>query len=120
MIRRAFSSNRWLSLLLIVVFMLFASPTPSLEVKPLETGKSSSSIGIDYFEAKSTTRPHVSTFDDSLEFAKATPLFSLLLCAMMSLLCRTLRSTHVPFEPLISNRLTGRFLFPIQRTSNYV
>lgn len=120
MIGRIFSNNRWLSLLLIVVFMLFASPTPSLEEKPFDAGKSSASIGIDYFIEKSTTRTHSSTFDHSLEVAKVTPLFSLLLWAKMSLLCHTLRKTHFSFKPLISNRLTGRILFPIQRASNYV
>jgi hypothetical protein len=120
MIGRILSSTRWLSLLLIVVFMLFASPTPSLEEKPFEIGKSTASIGIDYFIEKSTTRTHSSTLDHSLEIAKATPLFSLLLWAMMSFLCHTLRHTHIPFEPFISKRLTGRLLFPIQRTSNYV
>jgi hypothetical protein len=123
MICRAFFGNRWFSLLLIVVFMLFASPTSSLETNPPEAGKSSASIGIDYFAEKSTPRILISTLDEKLKLSKSASFFSWLSCfiyAMMGLLCLTLRNTYISFSPLISILLARRFLLPIRSFSNYV
>lgn len=49
MFSRDISSNRWIPLVLMMVFMLFATPTPGLEVSAGESARTSMSHGMEFF-----------------------------------------------------------------------
>jgi hypothetical protein len=117
MYNRAYSRNRWLSLILIVTFMLFATPTPSLELQSIESKNTSVSHGMDYFVQKTTISKRIPLPEATRFFTMVIVILSILLCSMMSILCRILRETHVSFKPLISRRLTHLLLSPINCTT---
>lgn len=119
MLSRDTSSNRWLSLILIVVFMLFATPTPSLESNVSETTRTSVQQGVEYFSSKATVRKQNAS-SDTLRWSMLFSVLSLLLMGMTQGLCRAIPETHVTFHPLIARRLIRQILSPIKFTSLFV
>ncbi|CAG7604872.1 hypothetical protein PAESOLCIP111_00746 [Paenibacillus solanacearum] len=117
MFSRDISINRMISLILIMIFMVFATPTPTLEANSGESTRVSQ--GTDYFVQQATVRKHVSAYKNSL-FAALFSVLSLFALFMMNAFCRVLRESHVSFRPHIARRLTHMLLFPIKFTSHFV
>ncbi|WP_028552824.1 hypothetical protein [Paenibacillus sp. UNC451MF] len=119
MLSRDTSSNRWLSLILIVVFMLFATPTPSLESNVSETARTSVQQGVEYFTSKATVRKQNAS-SDSMRWSMFFSVLSFLLISMSQGLRCAIPETHVTFQPLIARRLIRQILSPIKFTSLFV
>ncbi|CAG7621904.1 hypothetical protein ACFQI7_05280 [Paenibacillus allorhizosphaerae] len=118
MFTRDISFNRMISLILIMFFMVFATPTPTVEANTGETTRSVSQ-GTDYFVQQATVRKHASAHKSGLLAALFSAL-SLLVLFLMNAFCRVLRESHVSFRPQIARRLTNLLLSPIKFTSHFV
>ncbi|TDF98635.1 hypothetical protein [Paenibacillus piri] len=108
------SSNRWFSVIMIAVFMLFATPTPSLEINPNESVRGSSQ-GFEY-STNMAARKNASVLD-----SKRFTVFALFVISGFMLNALRARSeARVSFRPQIARRLTRLLLSPIRYTSIYV
>ncbi|UQZ82185.1 hypothetical protein SK3146_01342 [Paenibacillus konkukensis] len=119
MLSRDTSSNRWLSLILIAVFMIFATPTPSLEGNVSESGRTVVSQGMEYFSNQATVRKQASSAE-RLRLAAFLAAFFIVLRSMTNEVRLVLPETNLLFHPLIARRLARMLLTPIKFTSLYV
>ncbi|MCR8632853.1 hypothetical protein [Paenibacillus radicis (ex Xue et al. 2023)] len=109
------SSNRWFSIIMIAVFMLFTTPTPSLEIHAVETvHSSSSSQGIEY---NTNLVVRKNTVSESKRFASYVPALLFMLCAVIHFSLCGLPAARASFRPQIARRLTRMLLLPIKFTS---
>ncbi|NOU95794.1 hypothetical protein GC093_21580 [Paenibacillus sp. LMG 31456] len=108
------SSNRLFSIIMIAVFMLFTTPTPSLEIHAGETVRTSSSQGIEY---NTNLVVRKNTVSESKRFASYVPALLFVLCVVLHLSLRALPTTRASFRPQIARRLTRMLLLPIKFTS---
>ncbi|MFC6454534.1 hypothetical protein [Paenibacillus vulneris] len=119
MLSRVISSNRWLSLILIVVFMLFATPTPSLESNVSESARTSVQQGVEYFSSKATVRK-LNSSSDAMRWSMLFSVLSFLLAGLVRVIRRVCSEAHLTFQPLIARRLLRQKLTPIKFTSLFV
>lgn len=120
MFSRDISSNRWITLVLMMVFMLFATPTPGLEVSAGESARTSMSHGMEFFTSNQATVRKHSSATEGLRLAGHISAFSFLLLAMKNAASRALPKARVSFRPQIARRLTRLLLSPIKFTSLFV
>lgn len=119
MLSRDTSSIRWLSLIMIVVFMMFATPTPSLESNVSETARTSVQQGVEYFSSKATVRKQNSSAD-TMRWSMLFSVLAFLLVGLAQAVRRAIPESHVTFHPLIGRRLIRQMLSPIKFTSLFV
>lgn len=118
MISRNSSSNRSFSLVLIVMFMIFAMPTPIVESYVSETTRAILTQGIENKVSKVVLRKHV--VPEGMRLAALFSALSFLLFAMIRATRGSLSETHITFFPQIARRLTRQLLSPIKITSIFV
>lgn len=118
MLSRDISSNRSFSLVLIVVFMVFAMPTPIVESYVSETTRVILTQGIENKVNKVVLRKHI--VPEGLRLAALFSALSFLLVAMIRATWGSLLETHLTFYPQIARRLTRLLLSPIKMTSVFV
>ena len=119
MLSRDNSSKHWFSLILIAVFMLFATPTPIPEGGASESARTSVSQGMEYFTNQATVRKQ-SSVSEGMRFAAFLTALSLAMRSLLKAAPRMLPETHLSFHPRIARLLTRMLLTPIKFTSLYV
>lgn len=119
MFSRSTSSNLFFTVFFIIVFMLFATPTPSLEVGASESARTSMSQVMDYFGNQAAVRKHASAAE-GIRPAEHFPALTFLLVAMLLAAWRARPGAHLSFRPQIARRLTRLLLSPIKFTSLFV
>ncbi|TBL81089.1 hypothetical protein [Paenibacillus thalictri] len=119
MLSRRISLNRLFSLILIAVFMLFATPTPSLEGNANESARTAATQGIEYFTNKATVRKMTSA-SEGLRFAALLAALSTVLRSLTYRLRRMLPESRLSFRPHIARRLARMLLTPARFSSLYV
>ncbi|WP_127584661.1 hypothetical protein [Paenibacillus koleovorans] len=122
MMTRHNSFNRFFSLIISVVMLLFATPTPSIEGSLAESSRAGSWViqGMEFLSHKSTARKQTSTNDHVRLPAYLVVLSALLASQLLAI--RRLRSAVPPaVHPLIARRMArSSFLTSIAFQSQYV
>ncbi|MBW7477241.1 hypothetical protein K0T92_21215 [Paenibacillus oenotherae] len=118
MLSRDTSSNRSFSIVLIVLFMVFAMPTPLVETNISETARTVLTKGIENIASKVVIRKHI--VPEGMRLAALFSALSFLLVAMIRATWGSLSETHLSFYPQIARRLTRLLLSPIKMTSVFV
>lgn len=119
MLSRYISSNRLFSILFIVVFMIFATPTPMMEANANEAARTAVHQGMEFYSTKTTVRKQTSASDTFRVMAQFAALFAAVF-GLLFAVRRVLTESHLSFHPLIARNLTRLLLSPLKFTSMYV
>ncbi|MFE5323005.1 hypothetical protein ACFQ88_30445 [Paenibacillus sp. NPDC056579] len=119
MITRFISSNRMLSVMFIVVFMIFATPTPIAESNINETARTTVQQGMEFYSTNTTVRKQTSTSETLRVLAYLATLHAVL-HSLIPMVRRVLTEAHISFHPQIARRLTRMLLSPLKFSSLYV
>lgn len=119
MISRFCLSNRFLSVILIAIFMIFATPTPMAESSLNESARTTVQQGMEFYSNHTTVRKQTSSSEMFRLLAQIAALSAILQGLLFAVRC-VMFEPHVSFRPLIARRLTRMLLSPLKFTSLYV